>query len=183
MKVLVIGAGGREHAIAWALAKSPRVSEVVCAPGNAGMAKVARCVPVDVADLRAMVELVAKEQPGMVVIGPELPLSLGLTDELLRRGVRVFGPTKAAAALETSKSFAKRFLQRHKLPTAAYAVISEESEAEEALSHFHFPVVVKADGLGGGQGRGDLRRRRRRRTRQLRDSSPGNCWARRNTRC
>jgi phosphoribosylamine---glycine ligase len=152
MKVLVIGAGGREHAIAWALAKSPRVSEVVCAPGNAGMTKVGRCVPVDVADLRAMVELVAKEQPGMVVIGPELPLSLGLTDELLRRGVRVFGPTKAAAALETSKSFAKRFLQRYKLPTAAYAVISEESEAEEALSHFHFPVVVKADGLAAGKG-------------------------------
>jgi phosphoribosylamine---glycine ligase len=152
MKVLVIGAGGREHAIAWALAKSPRVSEVVCAPGNAGIARVARCVPVDVADLHTMVDLVAKEQPGMVVIGPELPLSLGLTDELLRRGVRVFGPTKAAAALETSKSFAKRFLQRHKLPTAAYAVIGEESEAEEALRHFHFPVVVKADGLAAGKG-------------------------------
>jgi phosphoribosylamine--glycine ligase len=152
MKVLVIGAGGREHAIAWALAKSPRVSDVVCAPGNAGIAKVARCVPVDVADLHALMELVAKEQPGLVVIGPELPLSLGLTDELLRRGVRVFGPTKAAAALETSKSFAKRFLQRHNLPTAPYAVISEESEAEDALAHFHFPVVVKADGLAAGKG-------------------------------
>jgi phosphoribosylamine--glycine ligase len=152
MKVLVIGAGGREHAIAWALAKSPRVSEVVCAPGNAGMAKVARCVAVDVGDLHALTELVAREEPGIVVIGPELPLSLGLTDELLRRGVRVFGPTKAAAALETSKSFAKRFLQRHNLPTAAYAVIDEESEAEEALGHFHFPVVVKADGLAAGKG-------------------------------
>src|SRR6201987_1312814 len=152
MKVLVIGAGGREHAIAWALKKSPRVSEVVCAPGNAGMAKVARCVPVDVADLNALMDLVAKEQPGLVVIGPELPLSLGLTDELMRRGVRVFGPTKAAAVLETSKSFAKRFLQRHCLPTAAYAVISEESEGEEALGHFHFPVVVKADGLAAGKG-------------------------------
>jgi phosphoribosylamine--glycine ligase len=152
MKVLVIGAGGREHAIAWALKKSPRVSEVVCAPGNAGIAKVARCVPVDVADLHALMDLVAKEQPGLVVIGPELPLSLGLTDELMRRGVRVFGPTKAAAVLETSKSFAKRFLQRHNLPTAAYAVINEESEAEEALEHFHFPVVVKADGLAAGKG-------------------------------
>jgi phosphoribosylamine--glycine ligase len=152
MKVLVIGAGGREHALAWALAKSPRVSEVVCAPGNAGMATVARCVAVDVGDLHALTELVAREEPGIVVIGPELPLSLGLTDELLRRGVRVFGPTKAAAALETSKSFAKRFLQRHNLPTAAYAVIGEESEAEEALGHFHFPVVVKADGLAAGKG-------------------------------
>ena len=151
MKVLVIGAGGREHAIAWALAKSPRVTEVVCAPGNAGIGNVARCVPVDAADLHALVSLVAKEQPGLVVIGPELPLSLGLTDELLRRGVRVFGPTKAAAALETSKSFAKRFMQRHKLPTAAYAVISEEAEAEGVLGHFHFPVVVKADGLAAGR--------------------------------
>jgi phosphoribosylamine--glycine ligase len=152
MKVLVIGAGGREHAIAWALAKSPRVDEVVCAPGNAGIAKVARCVHVDVADLHALMALVSREQPGLVVIGPELPLSLGLTDELLRRGVRVFGPTKAAATLETSKSFAKRFLQRHNLPTAAYAVISEESEAEDVLTHFRFPVVVKADGLAAGKG-------------------------------
>ncbi len=152
MKVLVIGAGGREHAIAWALAKSPRVSEVVCAPGNAGIAQLARCVPVDVGDLHAMLTLAAKEQPGLVVIGPELPLSLGLTDELLRRGVRVFGPTKAAASLETSKSFAKRFLQRHNLPTAAYAVIAAASEAEDALAHFHFPVVVKADGLAAGKG-------------------------------
>src|ERR1700748_3961530 len=96
MKVLVIGAGGREHAIAWALKKSPRVSEVVCAPGNAGMAKVARCVPVDVADMHALMALVSREQPGLVVIGPELPLSLGLTDELQRRGVRGFWPEKAA---------------------------------------------------------------------------------------
>jgi phosphoribosylamine---glycine ligase len=152
MKVLVIGAGGREHAIAWALAKSPRVREVVCAPGNAGIGKVARCIPVDASDLHALLSLVAKEQPGLVVIGPELPLSLGLTDELLRRGIRVFGPTKAAAALETSKSFAKRFLQRHNLPTAAYAVINEEAEAEGVLTHFRFPVVVKADGLAAGKG-------------------------------
>jgi phosphoribosylamine--glycine ligase len=152
LKVLIIGGGGREHALAWALAKSLRAEEIVCAPGNAGIAQVARCVPVDVGDVDAMVSLVAKEQPGLVVVGPELPLSLGLTDELTRRGVRVFGPTKAAAELETSKSFAKRFMQRHKLPTAAYAVIESEIEAEEALGHFHFPLVVKADGLAAGKG-------------------------------
>ena len=104
LKILVIGAGGREHAIAWALAKSPRASEVVCAPGNAGIAKVACCVPVDVADLNALLKLVSKEEPDLVVIGPELPLSLGLTDELLRRGARVFGPTKAARSAAKSHS-------------------------------------------------------------------------------
>ena len=152
MKVLIIGSGGREHALAWALAQSPRVDEVVCAPGNAGMAQVARCVAADVSNLDAMVALAAAEQPSLVVIGPELPLSLGLADELTRRGVRVFGPTKAAAQLETSKSFAKRFLQRHNIPTAAYAVIANAGEAEEALTHFHYPLVVKADGLAAGKG-------------------------------
>lgn len=152
MKVLVIGSGGREHAIAWALAKSPQTTEVVCAPGNAGIAQVARCTAADLANVDSLVALVAREEPGLVVVGPELPLSLGLTDELLRRGVKVFGPTKAAAELETSKSFAKRFLQRHNVPTAAYAVIANAGEAEEALHHFHYPVVVKADGLAAGKG-------------------------------
>ncbi len=152
MKVLVIGSGGREHALVWALAKSPRMEELVCAPGNAGIAQVVRCVPVDVANLDAMLALAAKEQPDLVVVGPELPLSLGLTDELQRRGMKVFGPSKAAAELETSKSFAKRFLQRHNIPTAAYAVIANASEAEEALNHFHYPVVIKADGLAAGKG-------------------------------
>jgi len=152
LKVLVIGGGGREHAIAWKLAQSPRAGEIVCAPGNAGIAAVARCVPVDLGDPGAMIALALQEQPDLVVIGPELPLSLGLADELLGRGFRVFGPTRAAAALETSKSFAKRFMQRHNLPTGAYAVIHEESEAEGVLGHFRFPVVVKADGLAAGKG-------------------------------
>ena len=102
MKVLVIGGGGREHAIIWALGKSSRVSEVVCAPGNAGIGHIARCVAVDVGDLAAMVQVVEAERPGLTVVGPELPLSLGLVDELMRRGFRVFGPTQAAAQLETS---------------------------------------------------------------------------------
>ncbi len=152
MKVLIFGGGGREHALAWAIDRSPKVDEVVCAPGNAGIARVARCVPADIAKLDSMLEVVAAERPGLVVIGPELPLSLGLADELTRQGVRVFGPSRAAAELETSKSFAKRFLQRHNIPTAAYAVIERAAEAEEALRHFHAPLVVKADGLAAGKG-------------------------------
>jgi phosphoribosylamine---glycine ligase len=152
MKVLIVGAGGREHALAWAIGRSPRVTEVVCAPGNAGIAKLARLVPVDGASLESMLAMIADEQPDLVVIGPELPLSLGLADALQQRGVRVFGPTRAAAQLETSKSFAKRFMQRHNIPTAAYAVIAAPSEGEEALRHFHTPLVVKADGLAAGKG-------------------------------
>ena len=122
MKVLILGSGGREHALAWAVKRSPRVTEVVCAPGNGGIAQIARCVPVDLKDVAAMVRLVEAEQPGLTIVGPELPLSLGVVDALQERGLRVFGPTRAAAMLETSKGFAKRFLQRHNIPTASYAV-------------------------------------------------------------
>ena len=152
MKVLVIGGGGREHALVWALGRSPSVTEVVCAPGNAGIAQMARCVAVNVGDLAAMVQVVETERPGLTVIGPELPLSLGLADELTRLGFRVFGPTKAAAELETSKSFAKDFMQRHGIPTAGYAVCRSLAHVEAALRSFSVPVVVKADGLAAGKG-------------------------------
>ena len=122
MKVLVIGGGGREHALVWALSKSDRVSEVVCAPGNGGIAQQARCVAVDVGNLADVVRVVEAEHPALTVVGPELPLSVGVVDELQRRGFRVFGPTQAAAQLETSKAFAKEFMQRHDIPTAAYSV-------------------------------------------------------------
>ncbi len=152
MKVLIIGSGGREHALAWTIRKSPRVTEVVCAPGNAGIAAVARCVPVDAKDLSALVELALREQPDLVVVGPELPLSLGLTDALTERGIACFGPTRRAAMLETSKAFAKRFMQRHSIPTAAYALVTNEAEARDSLDLFHYPVVIKADGLAAGKG-------------------------------
>jgi phosphoribosylamine--glycine ligase len=152
MKVLVIGGGGREHAIVWALAKSPRVSEVVCAPGNAGVVEVARCVALDVGDLAAMVAVVEEERPALTVIGPELPLSLGIVDELQRLGFRVFGPTQAAARLETSKAFAKEFMQRHEIPTAAHAICTSIDEVIEELPRFAAPIVVKADGLAAGKG-------------------------------
>jgi phosphoribosylamine--glycine ligase len=152
MKVLVIGAGGREHAAIWALRKSPRVSEIVCAPGNGGIAAIARCIPVNQKDLSDLLRIVAEEAPDLTIVGPELPLSLGLVDELRRRGLAVFGPTQAAAMLETSKSFAKRFMQRHNIPTANYAVCCSQQEALESLHLFHLPVVVKADGLASGKG-------------------------------
>jgi len=152
MKVLVIGGGGREHAIVWSLRRSPQVTEVVCAPGNGGIAEIARCVPVDVNDLAAMAHLAAAEKPGLTVIGPEVPLALGIVDELERLGLRVFGPTKAAARLESSKAFAKSFMQRNGIPTAAYAVCSTPGQVRAELGSFTAPVVVKADGLAAGKG-------------------------------
>jgi phosphoribosylamine--glycine ligase len=152
MKVLVIGAGGREHALAWALRKSSRVTDIVCAPGNGGIASVARCVPASPKDLNDLLRVVNEESPDLTVVGPELPLSLGFVDELQRRGLPVFGPTKAAAMLETSKAFAKRFMQRHQIPTANYAVCTTKDEALESLHLFHLPVVIKADGLASGKG-------------------------------
>ena len=152
MKVLILGSGGREHALAWAVARSKRVTEVVCAPGNGGIATVARCVPVDLKDVAAMVALAEAEQPGLVIVGPELPLSLGAVDALEARGFRAFGPSKAAAMLETSKGFAKQFLQRHNIPTANFAVCSTLDEAKKSIECFHAPVVVKADGLAAGKG-------------------------------
>jgi phosphoribosylamine--glycine ligase len=152
MKVLVIGGGGREHALVWALKRSERVSEVVCAPGNGGISVLARCVPVE-GDLKeALVAVTESERPGLVVVGPELPLSLGVVDELQRRGFRVFGPSQAAAQLETSKAFAKDFMGRHGVPTAAYAVCRSVADVREALKGFGPAVVVKADGLAAGKG-------------------------------
>ena len=152
MKVLILGSGGREHALAWAVKRSVRVTEVVCAPGNGGIAQIARCVPVDLKDLDAMVRVAVAEQPGLTIVGPELPLSLGIVDALQQRGLRVFGPTRAAAMLETSKGFAKRFLQRHNIPTANYAVCTTAAELEKAIDIFRAPIVVKADGLAAGKG-------------------------------
>ncbi len=152
MKVLVIGGGGREHALCWALKRSGRVSEVVCAPGNGGIASVARCVPVDLGNVDAMVRLVDQEQPGLTVVGPELPLSVGLVDALEARGLAVFGPTRGAAMLETSKAFAKEFMQRHRIPTAGYAVCRTREEVDVALARMGGRVVVKADGLAAGKG-------------------------------
>jgi phosphoribosylamine--glycine ligase len=152
MKVLVLGNGGREHALVWKLRQSARVSKLYCAPGNGGIADDAECLQVDVKSLESIVAVGERVRPDLTVVGPELALTLGVVDEFTRRGWPVFGPTKAAAQLEWSKSFAKEFLQRHRIPTAAYAICDSVDEVRAALAHFHPPVVVKADGLAAGKG-------------------------------
>ncbi len=152
MKVLVIGSGGREHALVWKLRQSPRVSQVYCAPGNAGIASEAECLAADAKNLASLLAVAAQVKPDLTIVGPELPLQLGVVDEFVRRGYRIFGPTQAAARLESSKSFAKEFMQRHHIPTAHYAICDNPKDVADALPHFHMPVVVKADGLAAGKG-------------------------------
>src|ERR1700693_4989530 len=152
MKVLVLGSGGREHALVWKLRQSARVSKVYCAPGNGGIAGGAEGLSVGPESVGLLVGVGEQLRPDLTVVGPELPLTLGVVDEFTRRGWPVFGPTKAAAQLESSKSFAKEFLQRHNIPTAPYAICDSVDEVRAALTHFHAPVVVKADGLAAGKG-------------------------------
>jgi phosphoribosylamine--glycine ligase len=152
MRVLVLGSGGREHALVWKLRQSPRVTQLYCASGNGGIADDAECLSVDLKSVASITALATRLQPDLTVVGPELPLTLGVVDEFTRHGWRVFGPTRAAAQLEWSKSFAKEFLQRHRIPTAAYAICDSVDEVRAALNHFHAPVVVKADGLAAGKG-------------------------------
>jgi phosphoribosylamine---glycine ligase len=152
MKVLVLGAGGREHALVWKLRQSPRITQLVCAPGNGGIGDDAEVAAADLKSLEAMVGLANRLQPDLTVVGPELPLTLGIVDEFTRRGWPIFGPTQAAAQLESSKSFAKEFLQRHYIPTAHFAICDSIDQVRAALGHFHTPVVVKADGLAAGKG-------------------------------
>lgn len=152
MKVLVLGGGGREHALVWKLRHSPRISQLYCAPGNGGIADDAECLPADLKSLDSITGLAARLEPDLTVVGPELPLTLGVVDEFNRRGWPVFGPTQAAAQLESSKSFAKEFLQRHHIPTAPFAICDSIEQVRSALGHFHVPVVVKADGLAAGKG-------------------------------
>jgi len=152
MKVLVIGSGGREHALVWKLRQSPRVSKIYCAPGNGGIARDAECVPADVKNVGLLLSLADQVKPDLTVVGPELPLTLGVVDEFQRHGWRVFGPAQAAARLESSKSFAKEFMKRCNIPTAPYAICKSLDEIKDALPHFHMPVVLKADGLAAGKG-------------------------------
>jgi phosphoribosylamine--glycine ligase len=175
---LDFGSGGREHALAWAVKRSNRVTEVVCAPGNGGIAQIARCVPVDLKDVDAMVRVAEAEQPGLTIVGPELPLSLGIVDALQRRGLRVFGPTRAAAMLESSKGFAKRFLQRHNIPTANYAVCTNAAELEKADRYL--PSAHRGQGRRAArrQGRHHLRVAPDRARGRTQTCSAASCWAR-----
>ncbi len=153
MKILVIGGGGREHALVWKLAQSSAAEHIWCAPGNAGIAKEAECLPADPGDVPSLVALARRLGPDLTVVGPELPLVRGLADEFRREGFRILGPSRAASRLEGSKVFAKEFLERHGIPTASpYGVYDSPGDAYAALCAVDWPVVVKADGLCAGKG-------------------------------
>ena len=152
MKILIIGSGGREHALMWKLRESQHMEEIYCAPGNPGIAREAECLPVNLASPKEILELARSIQADLTVVGPEVPLVAGVVDEFERGGVAIVGPTKAAAQLEGSKSFSKLFMQRHDIPTARFAVAENFEDAVKALAGFGFPVVVKANGLAAGKG-------------------------------
>jgi phosphoribosylamine--glycine ligase len=153
LKLLVIGSGGREHALVWKLKQSRLVDKIWCAPGNAGISRDAECIPLDVSDVKAAAELAEKLQADLTVVGPELPLVLGIVDEFVKRGLKILGPTQKAAQLEGSKVFAKKFLERHRIPSASlYGVFNSPVDAYAELCSVDWPLVVKADGLCAGKG-------------------------------
>ncbi|MFA5949934.1 MAG: phosphoribosylamine--glycine ligase [Hyphomicrobium sp.] len=152
MNILLIGSGGREHALAWALAASPLLSKLYCAPGNAGIAELAECVKLDISDHAAVLRFVAENGIGFVVIGPEAPLVAGLGDALAKAGIKHFGPSKAAAQLEGSKGFTKDLCREFNIPTAAYGRFRDAASAKAFLAGQKLPIVVKADGLAAGKG-------------------------------
>ena len=152
MKVLVIGSGGREHALAWKLAQSPKITRVLVAPGNAGTALEPFLENVAITDTAALVDLARNEGVAYTVVGPEAPLAAGVVDAFREAGLPIFGPTRAAAQLESSKDFAKRFLVRHNIPTARYATFADANEAHAYVDQHGAPIVIKADGLAAGKG-------------------------------
>lgn len=152
MKVLVIGSGGREHAIVWKLSQSRHVDKIYCATGNAGIAEIAECIDVDMSNFDALLDLVRYEWIDLTIVGPEEPLSRGIVDAFEKEGRRIVGPTKAAAQLESSKVFAKEFMKRHRIPTAEYKVFTSYFHAEDYVRMKGAPIVIKADGLAAGKG-------------------------------
>jgi phosphoribosylamine--glycine ligase len=152
LSVLVVGSGAREHALVWALANSPAVGEIWAAPGNPGIATIAQTVAIPITNVEAIADWAEVHDIGLVVVGPEAPLALGLADLLAARGIPVFGPSRAAAELEWSKAFAKDFMRRHGIPTAPYGVFTEIEAAVDFVRTTGAPLVVKADGLAAGKG-------------------------------
>jgi phosphoribosylamine--glycine ligase len=152
MNVLLIGSGGREHALAWAISASPLLTRLYCAPGNAGIAEVAECVGLDIADHAAVVRICADNRIGLVVVGPEAPLVAGIADDLAAANIKVFGPSKAAARLEGSKGFTKDLCREFSIPTGAYGRFNTARDAKAYLARQPIPIVIKADGLAAGKG-------------------------------
>jgi phosphoribosylamine--glycine ligase len=154
MRILIVGNGGREHALAWKIRQSPLVTEVYCAPGNAGVAEIADCVPIDASNIVEVADFAQTIKADLTVVGPELPMVLGIGDEFVRRGLRIFCPTRGAAEIEGSKAFARDFMTRHAIPSPRYEICTslEEATAFVKKAPFGFPFVVKADGLAAGKG-------------------------------
>ena len=152
MKVLVVGGGGREHAICWKLKQSPELEKLYCAPGNAGISDSAECVDIAAEDIDGICAWAEENKIDLAVIGPEVPLAMGIVDELEARGIKAFGPNRKCARLEASKSFTKAFLERHKIPTAGYREFTTKDELLKNIGLYGFPMVLKADGLAAGKG-------------------------------
>jgi phosphoribosylamine--glycine ligase len=152
MKVLLIGGGGREHTLAWKIKQSPRVEQVFCAPGNAGIEQLAQCVDIPSDDIDELARFAGKEQIDLTVVGPELPLTLGIVDTFRDEGLRIFGPDKEAAQLEGSKAFTKELMKQKGIPSAFFSTFTDAEDAGRYIEEVGAPIVVKADGLCGGKG-------------------------------
>ncbi|MDR5658597.1 phosphoribosylamine--glycine ligase [Serpentinicella sp. ANB-PHB4] len=152
MKVLIVGSGGREHAIAWKVSKSPLVTEIFCAPGNPGIEEIAKCVEIDVGNIEKLVEFSREINIDLTIVGPEVPLVAGIVDAFKKEGLSIIGPSKKAAQLEGSKAFSKNFMEKYNIPSARYDEVVTYEEACLALDQYSYPVVIKADGLAAGKG-------------------------------
>jgi phosphoribosylamine--glycine ligase len=152
MRVLIVGSGGREHAIAWKLSKSSKIEKLYCAPGNAGINALAECIDIQAENIEGICQFAISNKIDLAVIGPEVPLSLGIVDALEEKGIRTFGPNKKCAQLEASKAFTKKFLKKHGIPTARYMEFTDVKELEGVIGVFGYPMVIKADGLAAGKG-------------------------------
>ncbi|MDD2680282.1 MAG: phosphoribosylamine--glycine ligase [Candidatus Omnitrophica bacterium] len=152
MRVLLIGSGGREHALAWKIKQSKLCDKLFCAPGNAGIGQIAECVNIQVEDIAGLLDFADREKIDLTVVGPEIPLSLGIVDEFTRYGLKIFGPSRAAARLEASKIFSKELMAKYKVPTAAFRIFDNLQEAESHIEKIGAPCVIKADGLAAGKG-------------------------------
>ena len=152
MKILVVGSGGREHALVWKIKQSKKVEKIYCAPGNAGISRMADCVDISVTDVKKLLKFAKKEKIDLTVVGPESSLVAGIVDVFEKNGLRIFGPTKKAAELEGSKVFSKEFLEKYNIPTAPFKVFKDRKKAKKYIDSHGAPIVVKADGLAAGKG-------------------------------
>ena len=152
MKVLVVGSGGREHALVWKLRQSPKVEKMYCAPGNAGIAQMAECVNIKAEDLDGLLAFALEQHIDLTVVGPEVPLTMGIVDKFNEKGLKIFGPSGKAAEIEGSKAFSKDLMAKYNIPTAKYGTFTAVDEAKAYLAEVGIPCVVKADGLAAGKG-------------------------------